>query len=49
MTKKAQQHRPKDVNQLAKYLVELSTRQISEEPKESIAKPDKKKKIKGRE
>jgi hypothetical protein len=45
MAKKAHPYRPKDANQLAKYLVELSTGQISEpasENEEPQTKPVKK-------
>jgi hypothetical protein len=46
MAKKAHPYRPKDANQLAKYLVELTTGQISEpasENEEPPAKPVKRK------
>jgi len=49
MKKKAHPYRPKDVNQLAKYLVELSTGEREEQPEEVIsANTVKKKKLKDR-
>jgi hypothetical protein len=41
MAKKAHPYRPKDANQLAKYLVELSTGQISERASEKQVLPTK--------
>jgi hypothetical protein len=46
MTKKAIPYRPKDMNQLAKYIVDLSTGSIDEKKELSTVKPVKKKKKK---
>jgi len=43
MTKKAHPHRSKDMNQLAKYIVDLSTGNIDEKKALSTVKPPKKK------
>ena len=45
MAKTTRPYRPKDTNQLAKYIVDLSTGEIPEEPKQlASVKPVKKKK-----
>lgn len=46
MAKTTRPYRPKDTNQLAKYIVDLSTGEIDEAPKElATIKPAKKKKV----